>query len=904
MTGQAKTERQLLRESEEKYRLLVENSYDIIYTLNTEGIFTFVSPALTELLGLPPNQLIGQSFQQIVHVDDIPICLDFLHKVLNTEQRLDGVEYRVKHINGEWRWHKTNAVPFKDETGKVISFHGISRDITEGKRAEEATREIGERYRQLVENANDIIFQANEGGFFTFVNPVALQLTGYTEKEILGKHYTELILPDYREKATRFYGRQFVKRLPVTYNEFPLVTKHGMTLWIGQNTQLLMDGETIVGFQSIARDITELKLMEEELRISEEKFSKAFFLSPDAIIISRLVDGMIVSVNEGFKQLSGYVEEEFVGKTIPEINIWDSPEDRNRWIEKLKAEGKVDNFEARFRTKDGDTRYGLMSASTLVINGVEHILNVVRDITERKRVEEKLEQSEEKFRTVADFTYDWEYWIGPDGRLIYNSPSCERITGYRFDEFINNPSLLQEIIHPEDQSLVGNHFHTIDSGDSHQVEFRIVTRSGETHWIGHICQAVHGADGTWLGRRISNRDITDRRLAEHEKENLRAQLLQSQKMETMGTLAGGIAHDFNNMLAIILGFSDMLLADKNEGDPGYEELQKIVKTSRDAADLVQRIRIFGRRAEMIFVPLDLNHQIDQVTKLLSSTLPKMIKMDIHLTKDPVIIKADSSQITQMVMNLAVNANEAMPQGGRLSIQTENIVLDNDYCRVHLGAKPGPHVMLTVSDTGRGIDKSLMERIFDPFYSTKTRDYRKGTGLGLSVVQGIVQQHGGHITVESEVGKGTIFRMYFPALEHEIVPEYVETKIPYSAGGTETILLVEDWEAVRELGVLILEKFGYTVLCAGDGQEALDVYEKEQGNISLVILDILMPRMDGKECLEQLLRINPAVKVIISSGVGQEDLINEVVKIGAKGAVNKPYGMRQLLGMVRHVLDGD
>jgi len=406
------------------------------------------------------------------------------------------------------------------------------------------------------------------------------------------------------------------------------------------------------------------------------------------------------------------------------------------------------------------------------------------------------------------------------------------------------------------------------------------------------------------GRLWHHTDITARKKAEQDRENLRSQLLQSQKMETMGTLATGIAHDFNNMLTVILGYSSFLLADKNEKDPGYKELQKIVKTSQDAADLVQKIRIFGRKAEMNLVPLDLNHQVDEVTKLLSSTLPKMIDIEIHLTKDPVIIKADPSQITQMVMNLAVNANEAMPQGGRLSIQTENIILDDDYCRVHLGAKPGPHVMLTVSDTGRGIDKGLMERIFDPFYSTKTRDYRKGTGLGLSVVQGIVQQHGGNITVESEVGKGTIFRMYFPALEVEIVPEYVEKKIPYPAGGTETILLVEDMDLVRELGVTILEKFGYTVLSASDGQEALDVYEKEQGNISLVILDIIMPRMDGKQCLEQLLRINPDVKVIISSGVGQYDLINEVVELGAKGVVNKPYGMRQLLAIVREALDRD
>ena len=562
--------------------------------------------------------------------------------------------------------------------------------------------------------------------------------------------------------------------------------------------------------------------------------------------------------------------------------------------------------EIKLTRKDGTVFYAQLE-SIAVQDESEHsirCLTILTDITEHKRIEEELKQSEEKFRTVADFTYDWEYWIGPDGRLIYNSPSCERITGYRSDEFINNPGLLLEIIHSEDHSLVGDHFDTTDLGDPHQVQFRIVTRNGDERWIAHVYQPVFNETGQLLGRRVSNRDITEQKRAEQERENLRAQLLQSQKMETMGTLAAGIAHDFNNMLQVIFGYSDMLLSHMNEGDPGYEGLQCIVKTAEDAADLVQRIRIFGRRAEMNLVPLDLNHRIDEATKLLSITLPKMIEMDINLANDSVIIKADSSQITQMVMNLAVNAHEAMPQGGRLSIQTENIVFDDDYCRIHVGAKPGPYVMLTVSDTGPGIDKGLIERIFDPFYSTKARDYHKGTGLGLSVVQGIVQQHGGHITVESEVGQGTFFRMYFPALEVEKVPEYVEKKIPYPAGGTETILLVEDIELVRELGVTNLEEFGYTVLSAGDGQEALDVYEKEYGNISLVILDIIMPLMDGKECLEELLQINPAVKVIISSGVGQEDLINEVVKLGAKGAVNKPYGMRQLLGMVRQVLDGD
>jgi PAS domain S-box-containing protein len=526
------------------------------------------------------------------------------------------------------------------------------------------------------------------------------------------------------------------------------------------------------------------------------------------------------------------------------------------------------------------------------------------EIKLRRSLEELLRKERDTAQMYLDVAGVILLAIDKNGKIGLLNRKGSQILGFPSEEIVGK-NWFECFIKPADREFVKSVFSQVM--ESHldpftNVEYPVLTKTGEERLIAWNKTIITDDSGLATGSLSSGEDITDRKRAEQEKENLRAQLLQSQKMETMGTLAAGIAHDFNNMLAVILGYSSMLLADKNEKDPGYKGLQKILKTSQDAADLVQRIRIFGRKAEMNLVPLDLNHQVDEVTKLLSSTLPKTIDIEIHLTKDPVIIRADSSQITQMVMNLAVNANEAMPQGGRLSIQTENIVLDDDYCRLLMGVKPGPHVMLTVSDTGRGIDKSLMERIFDPFYSTKTRDYHKGTGLGLSVVQGIMHQHGGHINVESEVGQGTIFRMYFPALEVEKVPEYVEKEIPYPAGGTETILLVEDWEAVRELGVIILEKFGYTVLSACDGQEALDVYEKEQGNISLVILDIIMPRMDGKECLEGLLRINPAVKVIISSGVGYYDLINDIVEIGAKGAVNKPYSMRQLLGMVREVLD--
>ena len=752
-------------------------------------------------------------------------------------------------------------------------------------------------YRTLFERARDSIMiiglEGDRRGQIVAANPVAAEMHGYNLEEILTLKISDLDTPESAEKLSERIDR--ILKGEWLKEEATHRRKDGSVFPIEISACVLELGNEKYAL-AIDRDITERKRAQEELRESEEKFAKVFRYAPVLITLSNVDDGTYLEVNDKFSEVSGFSRAEAIGKTSVDLG-WISPEDRKRLIEELQAHGSVRGMDLKLLTKDKREIHIIYNGELIKTKNRQVLLSIAHDITERKRAEQELR----KFKSISDRANYGCAMVDLRGFLTYVNEAFANMHGFSSPELIGKNL---SVFHTDEQME-----HVIRLIEKlhrdGEFEFQEVWHAKKD---GTVFPTLMGAavikddEGTPIFLSATAIDITDRKQAEQDRENLRSQLLQSQKMATMGTLAGGIAHDFNNMLAIILGFSDMLLADKNEGDPEYEELQKIVKTSRDAADLVQRIRIFGRRAEMVLVPLDLNHQVDEVTKLLASTLPKTIDIDIHLTKDPVIIKADASQITQMVMNLAVNANEAMPQGGRLSIQTENILLDNDYCRVHVGVKPGPHVMLTVSDTGRGIDKGLMERIFDPFYSSKARDYRKGTGLGLSVVQGIVQQHGGHITVESEISQGTFFRMYFPALEHEIVPEYVETKIPFSAGGTETILLVEDDEAVRELGVIILEKFGYTVLSVGDGQEALDLYEKEQGNISLVILDIIMPRMDGKECLEGLLRINPAVKVIISSGVGQEDLIQDFVKLGAKGAVNKPYGMRQILGMVRQVLD--
>ncbi len=372
-------------------------------------------------------------------------------------------------------------------------------------------------------------------------------------------------------------------------------------------------------------------------------------------------------------------------------------------------------------------------------------------------------------------------------------------------------------------------------------------------------------------------------------------------MQAIGTLTGGIAHDFNNMLTIILGYSELLLDATEEGDPRHADLERIVLTVRNGADLVKRLLTFSRQAEAQPRKLNLNDQIRQINKLLSKTIPKMVEIKLILADDLSPIHADPSQMEQIVMNLAVNASEAMPDRGILTIETRNVILDDEFCRTRHGAKCGDYVLLRVSDTGRGMDQETMDRMFDPFFTTKGWDSRRGTGLGLPIIQGVVQQHDGCMTCVSEPGKGATFSIYIPVMKEVVVPREVTEK-PALPGGSETILLVEDEDAIRDLGKRYLNRAGYTVVEAGNGRDALEVYRREQEKISLIILDLVMPEMGGKQCLEELLKINPEVKVLITSGNSSGAAGNEATNCGAMGFVGKPFGMRQLLLEVRKVLD--
>ena len=396
-------------------------------------------------------------------------------------------------------------------------------------------------------------------------------------------------------------------------------------------------------------------------------------------------------------------------------------------------------------------------------------------------------------------------------------------------------------------------------------------------------------------------DISELKQAEDEKVRLESQLRHAQKMEAVGTLAGGIAHDFNNLLQAVQGYAELLLLSESLTESGEQNVQDVMGAAERGGELTRQLLTFSRKIESKLRPIDLNHEVSNVKELLTRTIPKMIQIELQLAEDLKTVNADPIQLEQALMNLALNSKDSMPEGGKLIISTENVTLDDNYSRLYPEALLGEHVLVTVADSGHGMDRETIEHIFDPFYTTK--EVGHGTGLGLAMVYGTVKSHNGHIVCYSEVDKGTTFKIYLPVVEQEAEWREEEAEGDIE-GGTETILLVDDEELIRKLGDRILTKFGYTVLTATDGESALAVYREEQQRIHLVILDLIMPGMGGRKCLEKLMKVNPSAKVLIASGGPPGGPTKESPRARAKGFVSKPYNLRQLLTAVRNALDGD
>lgn len=523
---------------------------------------------------------------------------------------------------------------------------------------------------------------------------------------------------------------------------------------------------------------------------------------------------------------------------------------------------------------------------------------VVRDITERKRAEAALRAAEARLEHVVSSSPAVLFALRIDGgefrAIDWMSPNVETMLGYRVEETLGAHWWLSNI-HSADRDAVVDQFRAeIVSREFSAAEYRFRHKNGQYRWIRGETRLLRDGAGHPSEVIGSLSDITDRR-------RLEEQLRQAQKMEAIGTLAGGVAHDFNNLLTIINGYSDLLLSGLAPGNPMGELLVEISKAGERAGSLTRQLLAFSRQQVLDPKVLDLNAVVVDTEKMLRRLIGSDVILTAALAPALAPVKADPGQLEQVLMNLCVNARDAMPRGGRLTVETRNVTLDEGHTATHHGVRPGEYVLLAVSDTGIGMDAQTKARIFEPFFTTKGPG--KGTGLGLAVVHGIVTQSGGHLGVYSEVGRGTAFKIYLPAVKERLSADKSYPRLRTMPRGTETVLLVEDEDAVRALARHVLRSCGYTVLEAVDGEEAVRVAGEHPGSIDVLVSDVVMPHLGGRELAERLSAMKPGLKVLFLSGYTDDAIVRHGVLEANYAYLQKPFSPTALAHKVREALDG-
>ncbi|MFH1113473.1 MAG: PAS domain S-box protein [Pseudomonadota bacterium] len=876
-----------LKEIQRQQRALLDNIPDIAWLKDEESRFIAVNKAFGKACGVAPEDLRGKT-----DLDIWPLELAEHYRADDRDVMTSGNQKRVEEPltdqDGNTTWIETIKTPIYNDVGENIGTTGIARDITERKRAEEALRVSEEQYRRLFEDAPLIyVITRNEQDtpFISDCNESFLSSLGYTREEVLGKPLADFYSPESIAELLDRGGYARALAGEFFMGERELVTRDGGVLPTLLYTATDVDPSgQVIGTRAMFVDITEQKRAREALYLR----NRAIESSISGISIVDL-DGSLTYVNPAALRLWRYDhEEEILGKRA--LGFWVTETEAEEAVEIAAKTGSWIG-ELMAKRKDGSP-LSLQAAITLVRDpdgAPIAVMGSFLDISERKQAQEEIRQSEQRYRTLFEESIDGVYSVLRDGTIMDANASFCKLFGYTREETIGK-DIRELYFDPADRPRFQEEIERKGSLKDHEVRFR--KRDG-TEIDCLLTSSVHfGPDGSIAGYRAILRDLTLRK-------GLQRQLLQAQKMEAIGTLAGGIAHDFNNILQVAVGYSELLLGEAGLPEEWKSDIQKINESASRGADLVKRLLTFGRKADTKPQPLNLNRCITGLRAMLERTIPKMIDIQLLLGENPARIHADPTQVDQLLMNLAVNARDAMPEGGKLIFETADVHLDEEYVRTHVEAKAGDYVLLMVTDTGSGMDQETLEHIFEPFYTTKA--VGEGTGLGLAMVHGIVKHHGGHIVCYSEPGHGTTFKVYFPAemssRESEPTLEPSVTK-----GGSETILVVDDEELIRNLGSKILTKAGYSVITAANGKEALEVYQARSSEIALVILDLIMPEMGGKQCLELLLSRNPSVRVAIASGYSANGPTKEALAAGAKGFIHKPYNIREMLATVREVLD--
>ena len=643
-------------------------------------------------------------------------------------------------------------------------------------------------------------------------------------------------------------------------------------------------------YELLQKELIDRKQAEEALR-EKERFHEGIL--NDMITFVAVLDsgGDVIFVNNTPLTVGGIELEDIIGKKFFDGFWWThSDEVREmikRDIEKC-ADGESIVHDVPIRTKDGSLMWIEFSMHPVYdeYGVVQYLIPEGREITAHKKAEEALRQSEEKYRLLIENATD-AIFIAQDKVLRFANPKTEEITGYSVEELAKIPFV--DIVHPEDRDMVlERHVKRLRGEEIPSIySFRILNRSGE-----ELSAELNAVLINWEGRPATLnflRDITSQK-------KLEAQLQQAQKMEAIGTLAGGIAHDFNNLLMAIQGRTSIMRMSKDSSHPDFEHLKGVEDHVKSAADLTRQLLGFARGGKYEVRPADLNELIKKQNRMFGRT-KKEINIDGKYQENLWSVKVDRGQIEQVMLNLYVNAWQAMPGGGSLYLETENVIIEENYVK-SFSIEPGRYVKISVTDTGVGMDKATQKKIFDPFFTTK--EMGRGTGLGLASSYGIVKNHGGFINVYSEKGHGTTFNIYLPASAKEIIEE----KQPSGdiLRGSETVLFVDDEDMIIEVAEELFKELGYKVLIARGGKEAVEIYEKNKGQIDIVVLDMIMPDMSGSMTYDRMKEIDPDIKVLLASGYSIDGQATEILDRGYDGFIQKPFKIKELSQKLREILD--